>query len=92
MESYKELKVWQRGLEMAVEVYRQTQAFPAEERFGLTSQTRRAASSIPANIAEGWGRASKRDYISFLVIARGSLDGIGDPFSSGQSAGVSRPE
>lgn len=73
MESYKELKVWQRSMALAEQVYGLTQYFPAEERYGLTSQMRRAAVSIPANIAEGWGRGTTRDYLNFLIIARGSL-------------------
>jgi len=73
MESYRELQVWQRGMGLAVDVYQATSRFPADERFGLVSQARRAASSIPANIAEGWGRGSTKEYIQFLVIARGSL-------------------
>ena len=60
-------------MDLAAEVYRLTQGWPREEAFGLTSQARRAASSIPANIAEGYGRQSKANYLQFLRIARGSL-------------------
>ena len=73
MKNYKELEVWQRAMLLAERAYRETKAFPSEERFGLTSQTRRAAVSVPANIAEGWGRGSTADYLRFLTIARGSL-------------------
>ncbi len=73
VKSYKELQVWQRGMSLAERVYKQTMSFPAEERFGLTSQVRRAVTSIPANIAEGWGRGTTKEYIQFLTIARGSL-------------------
>jgi four helix bundle protein len=73
MKNYKELDVWQQSMNLAETIYRQTAALPAEERYGLTSQIRRAAVSIPANIAEGWGRETTRDYIHFLTIARGSL-------------------
>ena len=73
MKNYKELEVWQRGVDLAVQVYQITRTFPAEEKFGLISQIQRAAISIPANIAEGWGRGSTKEYIQFLRIARASL-------------------
>ncbi|HPJ98763.1 MAG TPA: four helix bundle protein [Candidatus Hydrogenedentes bacterium] len=71
--SYRDLKVWQESMTLAEEVYQATAAFPKEELYGLTSQMRRAAVSIPSNIAEGWGRGSTPDYVRFLRIARGSL-------------------
>jgi four helix bundle protein len=71
--SYRDLKVWQRSMALAESVYRMTAAFPREERFGLTAQARRAAVSIPANIAEGYGRESTASYVNFLRIAQGSL-------------------
>ena len=58
MNSYEELEVWQKAVTLATKLYRTTGAFPSTERFGLTSQIRRATVSIPANIAEGWGRGS----------------------------------
>ena len=73
MKSYEELDVWQKGVSLAIEVYKVTELFPRSERFGLTGQIRRAATSIPANIAEGWGRGSTKEYIQFLLVARGSL-------------------
>ena len=73
MEGYKNLIVWQKAMEMARLVYELVRAFPAEERYGLSDQVRRAVVSIPSNIAEGCGRASNRDYAHFLSIARGSL-------------------
>lgn len=73
MKNYKELDVWQKAVRLAIEVYRATSHFPDTEKFGLTSQMRRAATSIPANIAEGWGRGTTKEYIQFLLIARGSL-------------------
>ncbi|HEY3417934.1 MAG TPA: four helix bundle protein [Armatimonadota bacterium] len=73
MNTYRELKVWQTGIEMVESVYRLTKAFPADERFGLTSQLQRAAVSVPANIAEGWGRSRSGDYLHHLSIAKGSL-------------------
>src|SRR6266849_5891848 len=70
---YKELRVWQQAMGLAKDCYVQTREFPAEERYGLTSQIRRAAVSVPANIAEGSARGTKRDFTSFLRIAQGSL-------------------
>jgi len=71
--SYRDLEVWKRAMTLVTDVYRTTQAFPKDEMYGLTSQVRRAASSIPANIAEGWGRNMTGEYVQFLRIARGSL-------------------
>jgi four helix bundle protein len=73
VQSYRELIVWQKAMELAKEVYLVTQSFPAEERFGLTSQVRRAAVSIASNIAEGQGRFSTGEFKQFLGHARGSL-------------------
>jgi four helix bundle protein len=72
LRSYRELLVWQQAVQLTLAVYRSTRAFPREELYGLTSQMRRAAVSIPSNIAEGYGRNSRRDYRQFLGIARGS--------------------
>jgi four helix bundle protein len=71
--SYRDLEVWKRSMELVANIYGITQAFPKEELYGLTNQLRRAAVSVPANIAEGWGRGTTREYIQFLRIARGSL-------------------
>lgn len=71
--SYQDLDVWRKAMTLVTEVYALTQTFPREEMYGLTSQIRRAVISVPANIAEGWGRKSKKEYIQFLRIARGSL-------------------
>src|SRR5215469_8357672 len=73
MKSYKELAVWQKSKKLAIDLYKATEAFPRLEQFGLTSQIRRAAVSVTANIAEGWGRGSTREYVQSLFIARGSL-------------------
>ena len=70
--SHRELIVWQKSIEMVTQVYRVTARFPEGERFGRTSQLRRAAVSVPANIAEGSGRTSINDYRRSLAIARGS--------------------
>lgn len=65
--------MWQVGIELVVEIYRLTGGFPPEERYGLTSQMRRAAVSVPSNIAEGAARQSEKEFLQFLIIARGSL-------------------
>jgi len=70
---FRQLGVWQKGYEMTLDVYRLTKAFPKSEIYGLTSQIQRAAVSIPANIAEGYDRNHKKEYLQFLFIARGSL-------------------
>jgi four helix bundle protein len=71
--NYETLAVWQTSMLLVVETYRATSAMPPSERFGLTQQLRRAAISIPSNIAEGHARRSRRDYLRFVVIALGSL-------------------
>ena len=73
MNSYEDLEVWQKSVALATRLYKITDPFPSPEKFGLISQIRRAATSIPANIAEGWGRGSTKEYIQFLFVARGSL-------------------
>jgi len=73
MAGYRELKVWQLGIEISLEVYQLTAQFPDDERYGLTSQLRRAAVSIPSNIAEGHGRKTPKEMIRFALIAMGSL-------------------
>jgi four helix bundle protein len=74
--SYQDLIVWQKAMELVTEIYRVSQKFPKEEVFGLTSQIRRAAVSIPSNIAEGRGKFSKGDFQYFLGHARGSLSEV----------------
>jgi four helix bundle protein len=70
---HKRLLCWQLSFKFAVDIYPLTSHFPSDEKFGLTSQIRRAASSIPTNIAEGAGRNTKKEFINFLYIASGSL-------------------
>src|SRR5947209_18411405 len=70
---YRDLVVWQQAIELVTEVYRNTDSFPDRERFGLTSQIRRAAVSVPSNVAEGQGRLTKGEFKQFLGHARGSL-------------------
>jgi four helix bundle protein len=72
MQSFRDLKVWGKAHALTLVVYRETERFPSAERFGLTRQMRRAAASIPANIAEGCGRASDADFARFLQMAFGS--------------------
>jgi len=73
LKSYRELLVWQKGIDLVVIAYQATTGFPKSETYGLISQIRRAATSIPANIAEGYGRGSRKEYLQFLYIAQGSL-------------------
>ncbi|QDH72835.1 four helix bundle protein [Brevundimonas sp. M20] len=73
LSSYRELGVWRDGIALVKACYLITQRFPKDELFGLTSQIRRSAVSVPANIAEGYGRGSRRDYVRHLMIAQGSL-------------------
>lgn len=72
MHKFKELKVWQEAMELAKEVYALTKLFPAEEKYGLTSQINRSAVSIPSNIGEGAGRNHDKEFLQFLNIAMGS--------------------
>jgi four helix bundle protein len=72
-QSVQRFKVWQDSIELVVECYKLSASFPSDERFGLVSQIRRAATSVPANIAEGFGRWNARDFARFLAIASGSL-------------------
>jgi len=73
IKSFRDLIVWQRSIILVGNVYKYTKNFPAEELYGLTSQIRRSAVSIPSNIAEGYGRKSTGDYCRFLQYATGSL-------------------
>lgn len=72
LKNYKELKVWQKAYELCLDVYQITKHFPKEEQYGLTAQMRRSAVSIPSNIAEGYGRKSRKEYIQLLYVAYGS--------------------
>ena len=71
-DSFKDLVVWQRAVQMSLEIYKLTSSFPASERFGLTNQLRRASVSVASNIAEGYGKSSRGEYLSFLGHSRGS--------------------
>ena len=72
LRSFKDLKVWEKSYNLCLKAYKITSAFPKDERFGLTSQIRRSAVSIPSNIAEGYGRKTTVDYVRMLYIAYGS--------------------
>ena len=71
--SYKDLIVWQKAVLLVTDIYSTTKQFPTDERYGIVSQLNRAAVSVPANIAEGWGRKSSKNYLQFLRTSRGSL-------------------
>jgi four helix bundle protein len=71
--SHRDLIVWQKSMDMVQSVYQLSSTFPKHELYGLTSQLRRAAVSAPANIAEGHGRGTRRDYANFIAIAKGSI-------------------
>jgi len=73
VESYRDLDVWKRGMRLVTEIYQLTSAFPDDEKYGLVAQLRRAAISIPSNIAEGWGQKTARHYVHHLRIARSSI-------------------
>ena len=73
IKSYRDLDVWQKSMDFVEDVYKALSNFPKEERFGICDQIRRAAVSIPSNIAEGFGRDTDTDFAHFLTIARGSL-------------------
>ncbi|MES2619213.1 MAG: four helix bundle protein [Bacteroidota bacterium] len=76
MQNYKDLKVWEKAHSFTLGVYKATQSFPSEEKFGLISQLRRASSSIPANIAEGCGKSTNAELRHFLNIALGSANEV----------------
>ena len=72
MNNYENLVVWQKAVDLVIEVYRLSKQFPTEERYSLTDQLRRAIVSIPSNIAEGGSRNTKKEFVQFLYVARGS--------------------
>lgn len=73
IKNFKDLKIWQKGIELAKEIYQITQSFPSAEKYGIVSQMRRAVVSIPSNIAEGFMRRHNKEYKQFLYITLGSL-------------------
>ena len=72
MHKYQELKLWQKGIDLVVNVYKAVAEFPKEEKYGLTSQMKRSAVSIPSNVAEGAGRNHDKEFVQFLSVANGS--------------------
>jgi len=72
LKNYKDLKVWQKAYQLCIMIYKLTKYFPKEEQYGLTSQIRRSAVSVPSNIAEGYGRKTTQEYMQSLYIAYGS--------------------
>ena len=76
MQTHNDLNVWQKSIDFVVDIYMNTNSFPKEEMYGLTSQIRRAAVSVPSNIAEGYGRYSEKELIRFLFISLGSASEI----------------
>ena len=90
--SYRDLKVWQKSMDLTVRTYEVTRRLPSEEKYGLVSQMRRAAASVPANIAEGQARRSGREYLQMLGIARGSLAEIETFVALSERLGLIRSE
>jgi len=72
VKGFRDLEVWQKAHRLVLEIYKLTESFPKDERFGVVSQLRRAAYSIPANLAEGYGRRSTKEFLQFLAVANGS--------------------
>lgn len=72
LKSYQDLRVWEKGYKLCLEIYRLTKKFPDEEKYGLSSQLRRSSVSIPSNIAEGYGRKGRQEYIHYLYVSYGS--------------------
>jgi four helix bundle protein len=91
-QAFRELTVWHGAMQLTVAVYRLSQEFPREEQFGLTSQIRRAVVSIPSNIAEGQGRASKGEFRQFVGVARGSNCEVQTQLEIARALNFGRPE
>ena len=92
MKTHKDLEVWKKGIELVTVVYQVTKSFPKEEIYGLTNQIRRAAVSVPSNIAEGSARASQKELIQFLHIALGSLAELETQFIIARNLEYIKPE
>ena len=74
--TWRDLIVWQKSHQLVIEIFKKIKSYPAEEKFSLTDQTRRAALSVPTNIVEGQSRSSEKDFIRFLIISRSSLEEV----------------
>jgi four helix bundle protein len=90
-ESYRDLIAWRKAMDLVMDVYRATQAFPRDELYGLTNQLRRAAVSVPSNIAEGQARFSRKEFHHFLSLARGSLVEIETQITIAENLGYLGP-
>ncbi len=86
--SYRDLLVWRQAMELAAAIYRETRSWPKDEQYGLTAQVRRAAVSVPSNIAEGYGRENKGNYLQFLKISQGSLKELETQLLIAQQIGI----
>ena len=89
--TFKDLIAWQKGMDVAEEVFHLTAGFPPDERFGLTAQVRKAAVAIASNVAEGFGRSSRIDYLRFIDIARGSANEVETQLLLAQRLGFLAP-
>jgi four helix bundle protein len=87
--SYRDMVVWQQAMDLAVTIYEVTRGWPKDEIYGLTAQARRAANSVPANIAEGFGRENRGSYQQFLRIAQGSLKELETHLLIAERVGIS---
>jgi four helix bundle protein len=88
IQSYRDLLVWKQAMDLAVAVYETTRSWPKDELYGLTSQARRAAVSIAANIAEGYGRDSRGSYVQLLKVAQGSVKELETHFLIAERVGI----
>ena len=87
MRTHENLEVWKKAIDLVVDVYKLTELFPSDERFGLTSQVRRASVSIPSNIAEGAARTSEKEFLYFLSNAQGSASEVSTQLLIGKRLG-----